>query len=242
MPLLEAAACKLPIIATNWSGHLDFLKLPDSTEKLFSTVAYSLKPIPEAAVWEPLLVKDSQWAVVNEDDAIRRMQMAVANTQKPREWANKLYNHVRENFSISKTQKDFLTLLNQFITHNAIHTGNPEAIENWLKSHIDDADAYNILYTMPMSTGDVFLSTAIIDSVFKEASKENDKVHVYFATQPQFASVLEGNPQIHKVIQWNEAMMNISALEDVFDRVLTPNIPTQFVFSNWVRSAKADFL
>ena len=27
LPLLEAAACGLPIIATNWSGYLDFMNL-----------------------------------------------------------------------------------------------------------------------------------------------------------------------------------------------------------------------
>ena len=40
-----------------------------------------------------------------------------------------------------------------------------------LQQEIDSPNDYNILYTMPMSNGDVFISTAVIDGLMKEVQK-----------------------------------------------------------------------
>jgi glycosyltransferase involved in cell wall biosynthesis len=44
LPIIEAAACGLPVIATNWSGHLDFLKVGGKNK--FIPLDYKLEPIP----------------------------------------------------------------------------------------------------------------------------------------------------------------------------------------------------
>lgn len=238
LPLLEAAACALPVIATNWSGHLDFLK-PDNNEKLFSAVAYDLRPIPDAAVWEPVLIKDSQWAVPREDDAIHRMRKMVDSYRKPKEWAEKLAGIVHKHFDLETTQRFFLGIIRKALSDTR---GTSPTGTNDYANVITDTDAYNILYTMPMSTGDVFISTAVIDGVMKSVKKEHDKVHLYFATMPQYADILQANPNVHKVINWSEAMMNTHAMEESFDLVLTPNVATQFLFSNWVRGGHGRLL
>tara|TARA_Y100000114_G_C11762636_1_gene330783 strand:- start:4202 stop:5470 length:1269 start_codon:yes stop_codon:yes gene_type:complete len=69
LPLFEAAYYGLPIVATDWSGHLDFLymkqKQKNGKEKLkhmFNKISYTLQPVPQHAVWENVIVKDSAWA------------------------------------------------------------------------------------------------------------------------------------------------------------------------------------
>jgi glycosyltransferase involved in cell wall biosynthesis len=66
LPLWEAAYCGLPVIAPDFSGHKDFLYMEVDGKKkaAFSKVAYELKEIQQEAVWNGVLVKDSEWAYV----------------------------------------------------------------------------------------------------------------------------------------------------------------------------------
>lgn len=65
LPLMEAAANGLPVIATDWSGHLDFLTFVDESGKekrLFGKVEYELKPIQAEHVWNGVLEAETSWA------------------------------------------------------------------------------------------------------------------------------------------------------------------------------------
>lgn len=235
LPLLEAAACELPIIATNWSGHLDFLK-----PKKFSAVEYSLKEIPESAVWGDILIKGSRWAEVSEEAVKRRMQKMVSSYSTPKQWAKELGQIVKDEFDISVVCENFTDTVKMFINQQGGEKQlNP--IEH-LQSLIDTPEDYNIVYTMPMSTGDVFISTAVIDGLMKQVREKQPNAKLYFATQPQYFSVLEDNPNIHKVVAFNQAMLTVDMLEEVFDLVLTPNVATQYTFSNWVRRGQGRLL
>tara|TARA_R110000787_G_scaffold71492_1_gene159038 strand:+ start:294 stop:1586 length:1293 start_codon:yes stop_codon:yes gene_type:complete len=55
-PLLEFTQSKKPIIATNYSGHLDFLDAEFS-----SLIPGELKNVHESAVQEKLIIKESKW-------------------------------------------------------------------------------------------------------------------------------------------------------------------------------------
>jgi glycosyltransferase involved in cell wall biosynthesis len=57
LPLLEAAASGLPIIATGWSGHTDFLK-GDGYLKL----KYSLTPVSKSRIDNNIFVDGAKWA------------------------------------------------------------------------------------------------------------------------------------------------------------------------------------
>jgi len=86
LPLYEASANGLPVIATDWSGHLDFLTLPGGgkrgNNKKFAAVKYILNPIPKDAVWNGVLVADSKWAVPNNKDARKKMRDVFKNYKK----------------------------------------------------------------------------------------------------------------------------------------------------------------
>lgn len=66
-----------------------------------------------------------------------------------------------------------------------------------------------VLYVMPASERDVFLSTALFRSI-KEQYPEHK---LYVATSPQFFSVLDGNPHVDKVLTYSQEMDNLLFLE-----------------------------
>lgn len=65
-----------------------------------------------------------------------------------------------------------------------------------LRSVIDDDDSKKILYVMPGSIGDVYMST----SIFKSLKEKYPDYKLYVATSPQYKEVLLGNQYVHKVI------------------------------------------
>ena len=67
-PLLEASFTGLPIITSNWSGHLDFL----NTDKSF-LVGGKLEKVPNSVVWKDIIVKDSEWFVADEKQTIIKL-------------------------------------------------------------------------------------------------------------------------------------------------------------------------
>ena len=69
-PLLEASCCGLPVIASKWSGQMDFLNDKESL-----MINGHLAEIPDSQVWKPIVVKPGQWYNVNEADVIRKFRM-----------------------------------------------------------------------------------------------------------------------------------------------------------------------
>lgn len=117
---------------------------------------YELKEIPQAAVWDPILVKGSQWACVKEEDVKRKMEKIVKSYSKPKEWARELAERVKTKFDLKKVNEEFITVIKQSLMRSVMDQIDP--IEH-LKSFIDTQDAYCVLFTMPRSHGDVLVST-----------------------------------------------------------------------------------
>ncbi len=236
LPLLEAAACELPILTTNWSGHLDFLP-----RKKFSGIEYDMVEIPESAVWEPILIKGAQWAEIKEDSAKNRLRKMLNSYSTPKSWAKELGPQIREDYNLDAVCQTVNDTIKQVVTIQKEQKGVMNPLEI-LQSYIDTGEDYNILYTMPMSNGDVFISTAVIDGLMKEVRERQPNAKLYFATNEQFAPILDENPNVHKVIPWKDFMMNMDVTEAMFDIVLTPNSVTQYTFSNWVRRGQGRLL
>jgi len=92
-----------------------------------------------------------------------------------------------------------------------------------------DDEGKRILYVMPQSIGDVFLSTSLFRSIKEQYPDHN----LYVATQPQFREVLDGLPYVHKVINYIPQMDNLLWLEGkgdhkgFFEVAYLPHIGTQ---------------
>lgn len=94
LPILEAAACNLPVIATNWSGHLDFLE-----SGKFSPIAYKLKQIAPQRVDNNIFMTGTRWADIDNDDFVKRVKRIRANSAEARSNALVLGENVRKKFS-----------------------------------------------------------------------------------------------------------------------------------------------
>jgi glycosyltransferase involved in cell wall biosynthesis len=85
LPILEAAASCLPVIATNWSGHLDFMN-----QGKFLDVKYELKEIHPSRIDNIIFMAGTKWAEPSEDDAKRRFQKFYKSPANPEAWAKDL--------------------------------------------------------------------------------------------------------------------------------------------------------
>jgi glycosyltransferase involved in cell wall biosynthesis len=82
LPILEAAASGLPIIATGWSGHLDFLK-----HGKYISVYYQLGEVHPSRIDNKIFMKGARWANPSEEDFKKRATKFRASSATPREWA-----------------------------------------------------------------------------------------------------------------------------------------------------------
>ena len=97
LPLVDAAASGLPIIATNWSGHPEFL-----SQGNFGKVEYDLVQVPKDRCDGKIFIEGSMWAQPREENARKRMRKIVDSYNTPKEWAFDLQKKVREKFSIER--------------------------------------------------------------------------------------------------------------------------------------------
>ena len=122
LPIFEAAYSGLPVVATDWSGHLDFLYMPvrdkKDKEKLrshFGRVDYDLKPIPAEAVWEGVLEKDAQWAYPQQGSYKMKLRQVykdykryVSQAKKLQNWINSTFTSEHQYAAFNKNIKPYL--------------------------------------------------------------------------------------------------------------------------------------
>tara|TARA_Y100000310_G_scaffold333134_1_gene410051 strand:- start:189 stop:1355 length:1167 start_codon:yes stop_codon:yes gene_type:complete len=89
LPLLEAAASGLPILATNWSGHLDFLK-----HGKFIPINYQLRPIPKSRIDGSIFIEGARWAEPSEEHACQRLRKFHKSSLIPKKWAMELKDKI----------------------------------------------------------------------------------------------------------------------------------------------------
>jgi len=74
LPIFEAAYSGLPVVATGWSGQLDFLTDEQGKEHFYN-VAFDLQPVQDDVVWEGVLIKEAMWAFPRESSAKEQMRL-----------------------------------------------------------------------------------------------------------------------------------------------------------------------
>lgn len=228
LPLIEAASCGLPVVATNWSGHLEFL-LDQDGKPQYIPIESRLGELPDECVWEGVLDKGTKWAEPSEESFGVAVDTLLSDIDGSKNVALNLMQRIHERFSLQETGKMFSTLVkttNQQVKESAPPTTREELIKALRKQYPDGKDW--VVYTMPMSAGDVFLSSALFSAL--KARHQNKKI--VLATDQKYASIAEGIWE--EAIQWHPWMTDISILEDVFSDVYTPNLSIQMVHSNWV--------
>jgi glycosyltransferase involved in cell wall biosynthesis len=112
-PLLEFSLTGKPVIVSNWSGHIDFLK--DGAILLEG----ELKNVHETAA-NQFLLKESKWFNVNISKAISVIKDVYSNYDKYKVASLHLGKQNKQNFSLSKMTEMFDVLLNKYGIYNKV--------------------------------------------------------------------------------------------------------------------------
>jgi len=93
-PLQEATMTGLPVIATNWSGHVDFL----DTEKSI-LLDGKVEQVPKSQIWKDIIIEQSHWFTVNELIARNSLEFVFENEYEVKNKGKSLMNINREKFT-----------------------------------------------------------------------------------------------------------------------------------------------
>jgi len=110
LPLLEAAACKLPVMATNWSAHLDFLNLGR-----FIPINYQLAEIPPHKADGRIFTNGMKWAEPSESDFKVKIKKLRNKYDMPKQWASELSEKVKLEFSAEPIISKYDDMFNEVI-------------------------------------------------------------------------------------------------------------------------------
>jgi glycosyltransferase involved in cell wall biosynthesis len=128
LPLFEAAYNELPIIAPDWSGHMDFLVGEDSkgrSKPLFLNVDFALGNVQKEAIWKGVVQEDSKWCYPQEYSFKKRLNDFVKNEGAHKKRAKSLASQIKQNFSEEKIFKEFVDALNIKLIE---HEGSAEEV------------------------------------------------------------------------------------------------------------------
>ena len=108
-PLLEASLSGKPVIASNWSGQVDFLS-PHSV-----LLPGQVKKVHPSVVWENVILPESEWFTVNYNYASKTLKDVYKKYKNYIPNARKQRRHSIDNFSIEKMNEDFKGIINKYI-------------------------------------------------------------------------------------------------------------------------------
>jgi glycosyltransferase involved in cell wall biosynthesis len=109
-PLLEASVSGKPVIASGWSGQLDFLDKDNAV-----LVGGELKPIHESSVWENVLIKESTWFAPDMNQAANAMYAVFKNYTQFKKKANILAKQNIKKFSYETIRQRTFELLDKYV-------------------------------------------------------------------------------------------------------------------------------
>lgn len=105
-PLLEFTATGKPVIASGWSGHVDFLKdysilLPGNVNEI------------DASAADKFLLKGSKWFTVDYGYAMRILKDMTENYKKYLDNARKQMTHTKKNFTLDVMADQFVAMVDK---------------------------------------------------------------------------------------------------------------------------------
>jgi glycosyltransferase involved in cell wall biosynthesis len=114
-PLLEASISQKPIIASGWSGHLDFLNKDNAI-----LIAGELKPVEASAVWENVIIPQAAWFNVDMNQAGGALIYVFKKYDQLLLPAKRLAAENRTNFSYDAIKARTKELLEKYVPKQAL--------------------------------------------------------------------------------------------------------------------------
>lgn len=110
LPILEAAASGLPVIATRWSGHTDFL-----SHGRYIEIDYRLDAVHPTRIDGRIFVSGSKWAHPSEEDFKKRVTKFRFATDIPRQWAKDMAQVILPKYSLENVINTYNDTLKDFV-------------------------------------------------------------------------------------------------------------------------------
>ena len=109
-PFLEFGSIGKPMIASGWSGHMDFLK-----RDYVRFVRGRLDKVHSSAVVKNLILAESSWFRPNDLDVARAYKEVIKKYKKHLQLAKRQASNIRRNFSYEKMLETLDNLLSQYV-------------------------------------------------------------------------------------------------------------------------------
>ncbi len=107
-PLAEASLSGKPIIATNWSGHIDFL----SDAILLPGQLTNVHP---SAAWQDVLLQEAQWMTVDYGYGASMMRSVFEGYKDVAPMGKKQANNIKKNFSLDAMNTKLMEYLDKYV-------------------------------------------------------------------------------------------------------------------------------
>jgi glycosyltransferase involved in cell wall biosynthesis len=159
-----------------------------------------------------------------EQEELRDPNYQIPIIQDDGEWVLHLYHNILKAPTVDKDNDGFKYWMKEiengtsreqiesYFRKTAI-AENEKITTTDIADFLDDDEGKRILYVMPESIGDVFLSTSLFNSLKNNYPDYN----LYVATKENNFEILEGNENVYKVIPYIPEMDNLPWLEGVGD-------------------------
>jgi glycosyltransferase involved in cell wall biosynthesis len=110
LPIFEAAYTGIPVVATGWSGQLDFLCDENGKERFYN-VAFDLNAVQDEVVWDGVIIKESMWAYAREVSAKEKLRECYTDIKNDSGFAQEAPSYtseLAERFSEEKLYNKFV--------------------------------------------------------------------------------------------------------------------------------------
>ena len=118
LPLFESAYHGLPVIATDWSGHVDFLYMPQKQKNgktkqkhMFNKISYELKQVQQSAVWNGVIPEESKWAFPEEGSVKKNLEEMYKDHGRFKKRAKQLEKWLCQEFTEEKIYSQIVDLV-----------------------------------------------------------------------------------------------------------------------------------
>ena len=149
----------------------------------------------------------------------------VPNIENNSEWLTYLYHNILKMKHVDQNDDGHKYWMQEFSKGGKRqdienYFRNVAAQENQKNKKIEFEDLLDkddkgkrVLYVMPESIGDIYMSTALFENIKKQYPEHN----LYVSVKPEYFEILQGNPYIHKLLQYTPQMDQLLWLEGAGD-------------------------